>query len=324
LAASTLSLLAPALPSGVELWRAKHQDLAVTAAELGRVAGLLAGSRTPWLTGAFLLLGAGGLLVFARRAPVLAGISATAAVSHTVGILALSPAEHENALVLARYLLPLLPWMLAWIAGAFAAVPARSWRVLLAVVVPLALVWAGPLLDPTLRRSSFAHHWDRMAFVDARPRAPVASCYRRVADRRGSGALVEYPWFPMWRVSRVFDLAQEVHGRPVEVAPARALLLDRRLAWRNVVAPSPEALLASGAAFVAVHRDLPREELASPELPSFDQRRVIARFRPGLLAAAARTAAELERAWGPPLCDDGTVALWDLDRQRERARRAAR
>jgi hypothetical protein len=75
---------------------------------------------------------------------------------------------------------------------------------------------------------------------------------------------------------------------------------------------TPPALLASGASFVVVHRNLAAEELASGELRSFDQRRVIAHYRPRMLAAGKRMAMELEGAWGPPACEDDAVLVWDL------------
>ncbi len=140
--------------------------------------------------------------------------------------------------------------------------------------------------------------------------------YRWLGENPGSAAVVEYPWFGMWRVSRIFYLCQEVHRRDVLVATARPWMADRRLAMRNLVAADPAAILASRAGYLVVHRDLGREEARLPELPSYPQARVVARFAPRMRNLATAMANRLRREWGDPDWYDRRVLVWDLARVR--------
>lgn len=178
----------------------------------------------------------------------------------------------------------------------------------------LLLLWAGPFADPRLWRSPFAHHNDYMTFMW--PRAEllpeqVPEFYETLASSAEPGAVLEYPWVAVWRVNRAFYLYQEIHGRAVVVAPARALLADDRLAFRNMVPGTPEGFLASRARWLVVHRNLSQEESRIPPLMEIDPR-----HRSLFRIFGRRMTAQLTKLWGEPDYLDRRIAVWDLERVR--------
>ena len=188
----------------------------------------------------------------------------------------------------------------------------------IALVLLILLVWAGPFLDPPLWRTSFAHHNDYMTFMWPRPGVgprQVPDFYRTLADSAEPGAvsdaILEYPWMAVWKVNRAFYLYEEIHGRQVVVAPARALLADERLAFRNMVPGTPEGFLASRARWLVVHRNLTQEEMKIPPAIQLD-----ARFRGLFRTFGRRMIVQLTQAWGPADYNDRRIAVWDLDRVR--------
>jgi hypothetical protein len=186
--------------------------------------------------------------------------------------------------------------------------------VIVAALFLVLLLWAGPFLDPRLWRSSFAHHNDYMTFMWPRPEVgprQVPDFYRTLAGSKEPGAVLEYPWMAVWKVNRAFYLYEEIHGRPVVVAPARALLADERLAFRNMVPGTPEGFLASRARWLVVHRNLGQEEQKIPPDIQLD-----GRFRKVFRTFGRRMTVDLVGAWGRPDYIDRRIAVWDLDRVR--------
>jgi hypothetical protein len=184
----------------------------------------------------------------------------------------------------------------------------------LPILFLLLLLWAGPFMNPHLWRSSFAHHNDYMTFMWPRPELgphQVPGFYATLAASAEPGSVLEYPWMAVWKVNRAFYLYQEVHGRQVVVAPARALLADERLAFRNMVPGTPEGFLASRARWLVVHRNLAQEESKIPPPILLDERlrKLFRTFGRGMTV-------QLTQAWGRPDYIDRRIAVWDLERIR--------
>jgi hypothetical protein len=318
LGACALFLL-PARESLLRLIAGKHQAQSIPAATWGSVLRLQAGTAAPPAAVVFWLAAAAGLVLLLRRRRRFALFTLTLAAVQLLGILALSPIGLANALVLDRYLLPLLPIVLLWVAEALAHPwwprPGRLGRAgqgLAAAGFLAALLAAGPFADAEVRASSFMHHNDLVAFARPRaalPRGELPLPYRAL----GGGAVVELPWPPVWDFGRSFYVYQEVHGLPVLVAPPRALLDDPRLRLRNWVAAAPEAIGRSGARWAIVHLRLDVEEdrLRGTPLRTMPERQRLLYAREG-----RRMAALLAGTWGPPTFSDPArgVLAWDLSR----------
>ncbi len=226
--------------------------------------------------------------------------------------------------MLDRYLLPILPVVLLWVAAGLA----RPWWAgqgsfgragQLVGAAGLVLVWASasPFADPDFRASSFMHHNDMVAFVLPRATAPPGGPPRPYLALGGppGTALVELPWPPAWDFGRSFYVYQEIHGLRVLVAAPAGALSGGVLQLSNQVSPEPAALRASGARYVVVHRHLALEE-ARLRLPAEPPpRRMPPLLAAGLTAEGERVAALLAAAWGPPAFADGDVAIWDLRRK---------
>lgn len=308
--AAFLAFLVPAWGTLTALVEEKRGALHLSKRLVLDVLELHAGSGQGWVAVLFWVLAIVGLIRLARRDRPLAVLTATAVLGHVAGLLYLAPQGHEHPLISFRYLLVGLPWVLLWIAAAVE--PATGWpRTGAAVLLVLILVLAGPFLDRRLWRSPFAHHNDYMTVMWPRPSLgpkQVPDFYREPAD----GAVLEYPWVPVWRVNRAFYLYQEIHGRDVVVAPARALLSDDRLAFRNMVPGTPEGFLASRARWLVVHRNLAQEEARLSSEMGVDPR-----HRNLFRTFGRRMTAELAQEWGRPDRMDRRVAVWDLERVRK-------
>jgi hypothetical protein len=328
LAAGCALFLVPAWPSLARLIEAKRQPQQVPAATWWGVlqlqAGARAGQRLPALL--FWAMALAGLAALLRRRPRMGIYLLALVLAQLLGILLLSPLGLARLQVLDRYLLPALPVVLLWVAAGL-ALPwwPRQGRLGRAgqrlAAAGLVLVWlsAGPFGDLDFLASSFMHHNDMVAFALPRATAPpggVPRPYLALGGPPGS-AIVELPWPPVWDFGRCFYVYQEVHGLRVEVAAAADAPPAGRLRLRNRVGPEPAALLASGARWVVVHRDLAMEEerLAVPA-GAPPPRRMPPLLVAELAAAGERSAAALAAAWGPPAFADAAVAVWDLGRVR--------
>lgn len=309
--------LLPARQSLLALIAAKRIDQAIPWPEV--LPGLLrlqAGTASGWLTVAFWVAAVAGLALLFRSARRLAVYTAVVAGGHVAGLLILSPMGLAGSVILSRYLLPILPLVLLWVAAAFGTpwkteepMRLRFARGLAATLLVLALALAGPFADPAMRWSSFLHHNDFVGFHTPRPRLPdedVPAFYRRLKGE----TIVEAPWVYYWDANRTFYLYQEVHRGRVIVSTPQRVLFQPPLALRNVVAPQPAALCRSGARYLIVHRDVPREE----DRIAPDGRSAVAEvpLRRMMRDAAKRLAERLTQQWGRPSYVDGWLWVWDL------------
>jgi hypothetical protein len=352
LALACALFLVPAWPSLCRLVAAKRQAQEVPAATWWGLLRLQAGTgqRLPALL--FWAAALGGCAALLRRRPRLGGYLVALVLAQLAGILALSPLGLARLQVLDRYLLPALPVVLLWVAAGLAhpwwPEQGRLGRVgQRGAAFGLVLVWlaAGPFADADFRASSFMHHNDLVAFALPRAAAPAGgppAPYRALGGPPGS-ALVELPWPPIWDFGRCFYVYQEMYGLRVLVAAPGgeetatagpgagspgATRRGPRLRWCNRVSPEPAALLASGARYVAVHRDLAAEEdrlrlpAGAPGAPP--PRRMPPPMAARLAAEGEHIASLLAAAWGPPAFAGDGVEIWDLRRVRAPARARAR
>ncbi len=333
LAAGCALFLVPAYPSLARLIAAKRQPQEVPAATWWGVlqlqAGARAGQRLPALL--FWATALAGLAALLRRRRRLGVYLSALVLAQVLGILVLSPLGLARLQVLDRYLLPALPVVLMWVAAGLAhpwwprqGRLGRAGQRLGAAGLVLAWLSAGPFADAGFRASSFMHHNDMVAFALPRATAPpggVPRPYLALGGPLGS-TIVELPWPPVWDFGRCFYVYQEVHGLRVRVAAAAGAPPAERLRLRNRVSPEPAALLASGARWVVVHRDLAMEE-ERLELPAGapPPRRMPPPLAAELAAMGERSAARFAAAWGPPAFADAAVAVWDLARARVSASR---
>jgi hypothetical protein len=298
-----LAFLLPARESLAALVAEKHGELHLSWRLILDVLQLQAGTGSPGVAALFWIAAVLGLILLIQTDRPLAVYGAVLVLGHLAGLMALAPLGHEHPLILGRYLLIALPWVLLWVAVALRE------RVGVAVPFLLLLALAGPFADPKIWRSSFAHHNDYMAVmwpssaVDPRQ---VPAFYRELA---GPGAVLEYPWVAVWKVNRAFYLYQEIHGLEVVVAPARALLADDRLAFRNMVPGTSEGFLGSRARWLVVHRNLAQEEARVQPASEIDPR-----HRHLFRTSGRRMIARLTRDWGKPDWSDRWIAVWDLHR----------
>jgi hypothetical protein len=313
------ALLLPAAESLAAMLRVKQGGPPPGWRQAGEVLQMQAG--TPWAALAALvwLLAGLGVWVLARRDRRVAALATVAVLGQAIGILLLAPMGHELPLILHRYLLPGLPWVLLLAAVALgSAARWHRWAPALAgSALCAALLAAGPFAEPAWWRSSFTGHVDYVDFLHARPRLPEGGpppFYRSLAAPGRGGPLAEHPFHPYSRLTRSLYLYQEAHGQDVLAAPAGGRLIDRRVRARNAVAPTPPALLASRARWVVVHRDLAVEERR------LGASRVEQRYRALFRRSAATVAGRLRGAWGGPDFSDRTLWAWDLERVRGAAR----
>ncbi|MES1243745.1 MAG: glycosyltransferase family 39 protein [Acidobacteriota bacterium] len=305
-----LAFLLPARDTLAVLVKEKHGALHLSWPLLRDVLLLVAGTGHGWVAVLVGLAATFGLARLFRADRRLAVLTVTAVVGHVAGLLYLAPVGHEHPLIFFRYILVVMPWVLLWVAAAFEG---RLAPVLATLFLTL-LVAAGPFPDSRLWRTSFAHHNDYLTFMWPRPKVgphQVPDFYRTLAASPEPGAVLEYPWMAVWRVNRAFYLYEEIHGRQVVVAPARALLADERLAFRNMVPGTPEGFLASRARWLVVHRNLAQEEQRIPPDIQLDER-----FRGLFRTFGRRTIVHLTQSWGEPDYLDRRIAVWDLDRVR--------
>lgn len=316
-----VAVLLPTFQSFREVIGSKHTEVRLTQEVWAAVGQLQAGTAVPLLAALFWMGAAFGLLRLLEEEPVLGALSGCLVAGQVAGLLWISPLGLDAPLIFHRYGLVALPWVLLWLAAALGR-PwwAKGWRTWdprhqAAAVggILLVLVLAGPLADLRWWRSSFPHHDDYLAFYVQRPKVPLPASYGRLS---GEGAVLEYPWIPVWRVSRAVYLYQEGHGREAVVGSPEPLFGDPRLAFRNLVPGTPEGFLASRARWLVVHRDLGAEEAAIPD-PLWPPRMGVGRrFGEVFQSEGAAMPRRLRRAWGRPDHADGRVVVWDLDRVR--------
>lgn len=327
LAVALALFLLPARASLGPLVAAKRHAQTVPLASVFDMLQLQAGTGSGLLAVVFWTIALAGLALLLGDRPRLGAYTLTVVVGHAAGLAFLAPVGMANPVVLNRYLLPVLPFVLLWVAhalgrpwvaggGCFETAAQRYG----ARFFVLLLLWAGPLRQAAFRESSFLHHNDFVSFY-----APLATLdaqavpgfYRQLDDLPG-GPVIEYPWPTEWRFGRSFSAYQRLHGRRVLVSAPFDMPRDPRLAFRNEVAPEPAALLASPARYLIVHLRLPEEEARvslSPE--RFPEAPMNAQDRRRYRRAGVQLAQRLARDWGPPDVAEGGIRVWDLERVRQ-------
>ncbi|MGH7900085.1 MAG: hypothetical protein ACREQQ_19175 [Candidatus Binatia bacterium] len=294
------------------------------------VAKLQAGNAHPTLVIAFFAAALAGLVRSLANRSRLAVHTLALALGQVTGLWLLAPLYAEYPLMLNRYLILLLPWLLLWVAIGLAApwwpgqrsFGSRVQRVAAYAFIALSFA-TGPLADARLWSSPFAHHNDFLAFYRPRgilPETDIPGFYRSLRDRDVAGPVLEYPFHTFWKFSRALRVYQEFHGREVLVSTPEIDIYDSRLGFRNIVRPETADLLASRARYLAVHLDS-GAELArireAPGLPSAEAPLLNA-VSADLESAARELTARLERAWGAPFYSDDEIRVWDLDAVRSR------
>jgi len=277
--------------------------------------------------------------VLLRRERWTAIYASTLVAGHTGVLLLVCPVALENPIVFTRYMLPTLPWVLLCVAQGLAALAdvvserfsRPAFATLAVTVLPLALVFGGPLGDPALRHSSFLHGPSFLSFACPRAELPaeaVPEIYRVIARTPGRGAVVEAPGITLampWALRLVLldnlRIYQETHRRRVEAA-AEGFVRDARLALRNTVDARPQDLLDGDADWVLVHRNLDAEGRAAA--PRFCRGAVETPAEEGPsspVEEARRLEDRFTRAWGPPDYADDTIVAWKLDPARRAGER---
>lgn len=310
LCAAFALFLVPARQSLLALLASKRAEQGVPWSEV--LPGLLrleAGTSAGWLAALFWAVAVAGLILLLRRDRRLGLYTLTVAGGHVAGLLILSPVGLASPIIFGRYLLPILPFVLLWVAAAF-GFPGLAWRVAAAVFV-FALAAMGPFADPAVRRTSFLHHNDFMSFYKPRRQVPAEALRGFYRQLRGETVL-EYPWIFVWDSNRTFYLYQEAHRGRVLVSTPQRILFRPPLALRNAVPPEPEAFCRSGARYLIVHRNVAREEdrlAPGGRISDFEVSQPLRRM---LREGAARLARDLARRWGDPIYSDRLLRVWDL------------
>lgn len=337
LVAAFALFLVPARESLLRMVASKSREQEVSWAALGDVLRLQAGTHSVTVTVLFWIAALAGLGFLLRSRPRIGAYTLTVVAGHVLGLFLLSPLAMGNPLVLNRYLLPVLPFVLLWVAQALGqpwpfwprdrevGCAVRAVPRIAARLVFLLLIWTGPFLSSGFRSSSFMHHNDFVAFQAPRATLPgevVPALYRGLPR----GPVLEYPWTTVWRYNRSFYIYQRIHGRRVMVSAPPNLPRDLprhpRIDLRNEVPPEPAALLASPARTLVVHLK-PGWEEDRVVVPGGRRRGEGRGMRPmpadtrrQLRRAGERLAERLTREWGPPDYADDVVRSWDLERLR--------
>lgn len=326
LALAMAAFLVPAAPSLLRLIGNKHRDVHIPLQTLGAVLRLAAGTRSWTLTVLFWAAALIGLVLLLRRHPRIGWFSVTVAGGHLAGILLLSPLGLNHPIVLNRYLLPVLPFVLLWVAFAIGRIWVPRSGLLgqglqrsASRFFILFLFWTGPFLTAGYRDSSFMHHNDFVGFFSpfsSIPADAVPAIYRQLPK----GPVVEYPWSTVWEQNRTFYIYQLLHEQRMLVSAPFDIPRDG-IDLRNEVEPEPAAFLASPARTVIIHLRLPAEEdrVVIPGRPF--TKPMPSRLRRYYRRMGERLAARLLDEWGPGDYSDRRVHAWDLERLRQEGTR---
>jgi hypothetical protein len=269
---------------------------------------------------AFAVIGAASCF---RRAPRVTAFVTTALIVQAVAV-ALSGAIWINRpLILSRYLLLFLPFLLlsAALGSQLLAERIAPWTVYPVALAVLASAWLlGPVPDLLGRPNAFPTH--QVYFMDfdrerneMRPvleDGPMPAFYRELGrGQPGELTLLETPW----RFESIFNrqpLFQEVHRQHVKLAflggvcpPGLSSEQPRKFPnrFRNFVDLAwPDERVIESADYLVVHREL---ELMVPTLPwmTYDGRG---------LPAVDNCLADFERRFGKPVFEDETISVYQL------------
>ncbi|HEX3131613.1 MAG TPA: glycosyltransferase family 39 protein [Thermoanaerobaculia bacterium] len=314
--------LVPAGPSLLRLVGNKHREIDIPWRTAANVLLLEAGTRSWVLVALFWAAALTGLFLLLRRHPRLGLFTLTVTLGHLAGILVLSPLGLNLPIVLNRYLLPVLPFVLLWVAVALG----RTWiprSGLLGMGLQRSasrffiafLLWTGPFLTPGYRESSFMHHNDFVGFYHPLSTIPDEAM-PGIYSQPLKGPVLEVPWSTVWEQNRTFYIYQRKHGERVMVGAPFDIPRQQGFDFRNEVEPEPAAILASPARTLIVHLRIPWEEdrVVIPGRPFTRP------MPPGLRKVYRRIgeklAARLDAEWGQADYSDNLVRAWDLERVR--------
>lgn len=289
----------------------------VTPATAAQALALFAGSAYATIVVAWVALAGAGLALLARRDAATAGGWLFVVVTSTALVVVTGGAWIHHPLVLARYLLPLLPMLLWLVAVALAAalrpLPALPRTVaLLAVAAGLCL--AGPLpaqyrgpINQFTGHMSFQFDYDPQRNLYNRQLRPeeIHAFYRDLAERPPrSLTLVEAPWYIEWHWN-AWHFAQAVHGQSVLAGFVTGLCADA--AYGEYPPGQPGVRLRHVVHLAELQRGDPRADYLV-----FRRRPAQPAARPidGLDACIA----EMRERLGPPIVDDDELLVFDLRR----------
>jgi len=326
----TLSaFLVPARKSLFKLIKTNRQELSLPLDTFLDVLHLQAGTDIFILTVLFWIAVLAGLVLLLRRQIRFGVYSLTLVTCQLVGLMILSPSRFNEPLILNRYVLVILPFVLLWLAVALANPwwPRKATGILvvqgcLVGSFICALVLGGPFTDAELRATSFAHHNSFMGFTSSRGRLPeeaVPQFYYKLAEDPGSSPVIECPFPIAWDYSNNLHIYQRIHRQDVLVATYKPALNDSQLNFQNMPRLHPEDLLSSRARYLIVHlkwfweinQVVDAEWVFSP----VDQN-----LRQELHQMAQRLTIWLDQLWGDPVYKDRLIQVWDLEQIRRRKR----
>lgn len=319
-AAVALVLLPPLVIDWTEFSHKAGRDV-VTAASAYRTALMLAGTGSPWAAAIVAVTAVIGFRAVLRRDRDLAWyLASTLGVAGAV--VASSGAEWiSHPLVLARYLLPAVPFLLLFSAEGIAVQIARFGRAPAAVAASAALAAAlfvaGPIPAEWHYPNQFWGHLryqfdydpEQNPYVQLVPKDPVPAFYAELGKRPpGSVTLIETPW----RLESHFNpqpLYQDVHHQLITIGlatpvcgasefghfpPERTGMTMRRFVHLSAVLRGETA----GADYLVVHVT-PRNMAADPG---------------ALWPDVAACMPAIEAALGPPVFRDDQMVVFALAR----------
>lgn len=314
------AFLLPARKSLVRLMAAKQVEESLPLSTVGGVLQMDAGTVSDTVAVLFWIAALCGLALLLRDRTRLGVFLLTVSMGHAAGLVLLSPKGMSHPVILHRYLLPTLPFILLWVAyglgrlwGREAGGRPRLARRSAVLLFLFLLLRTSPFLLPGSLNSSFLHHSHFFQFSLPRVqlREGIPAIYRQLPP----GPVLELPWPTKWELARSFYAYQSIHGHRVLVSAPYDVPRHSQIRFRNEVPPDPEAILKSPARMLIVHLGLAREEWAAraPGQPSKPWK---LRHRRAYRHAGVVMSDQLTRSWGAPDYADSRVRAWDLDRVR--------
>jgi len=328
-----LLFLVPALPSLIPFITEKTMESSFSLKTAGGFFHFFAGTPHRLLTAIFWIVAIGGFVKLVLKRSRFALYSLFVSAIQLAALLIVSPYGSLSPLIFSRYALPLLPFVLAWVALGLADPWWKGQRKTgawiqagAAIVFITGLVLTGPLCTPQFYSSSFAHHTRHLNFHESPAfmhGKDIPAFYEQLKGMP-EGALIEYPWGWVWLRSNVLSVYQNRHRRDLIVSGVRFLSSDERIKFRNHVPMSPESFLSCRARYLIVHLDLFREEetVISPQfkVPLFSDKSLRDRMR----KMGTDMARQLRKLWGPPIYRDRFMRVWDLEQIRNQTKMKSR
>jgi hypothetical protein len=326
---TTLPLATALAPPFLNDWSAFSSKAGadfVTLDSAYRTSLLLFGAAQPLTLAVLVLLAAYGIARCWSRSRELAAYFLVVILAATAAVAATRPLMIDHPLVLARYALPALPFLLFFLAEGVAAcvdrLPMPTLRAALAAALTALLWWLGPMPDYLYYPNQFMGHLrfqydydrDNNPYKDVAPRH-IPEFYRQLAQRApASLTLIEAPW----RIESHFNPLpwyQEVHRQMVKIglvtpvcgardygeypATVNGLRLHEFVHLSNVLAGK-----TYGADYLVIH-------LAPWRLPSD--------VKPAWPDVAGCLLPRIEQALGAPIYRDSEIVVFDLKAPRPAA-----